>query len=272
MKPSSVGAALTQAGLLGWGPKFTPSARRRRNCLASAHVLTLKEAPIPAKQQKRGVMDSLNKKARVAGLLYLLLAIPGPFSLIYIPATLIVRGNATATASNILAHETLFRLGMVADVASAFFFVILVMALYRLLSGVNKAHASLMVALVLVSAAIGCANVLPNVAALTLFRGGDFLAVLDKPQRDALAMLFLRLHGQGNVINEAFWGLWLVPFGMLVFRSGFLPRILGVWLVVNGFAYVALSFTGLLFPDYSSVAFRMATPLLFGELAIMCGS
>ena len=214
-------------------------------------------------------MDSLNRKARIAGLLYLLLIIPGPFSLIYIPSVLIVRGNATATANNVLASETLFRLGMASDVAGAFFFILLVMALYRLLAGVNKAHASLMVALVLVSAAVSLVNVVSNVAALTLFRGGEFLTVLDKPQRDAFAMLFLRVHGQGNIINQTFWGLWLIPFGILVFRSGFLPRFLGVWLIVNGFAYVALSFTGLLLPDHYSVAFRMAQPLLFGELAII---
>ena len=214
-------------------------------------------------------MNSTKKQARVAGFLYLLLVLPGPLSLLYIPSKLIVRGDAAATANNVLAHEALFRFGMVADVAGAFFFVILVLALYRLLSDVSKSQASLMVSLVLVSAAIGCMNVLPNIAALTLFRGGDFLTVLDKAQRDALAMMFLRLHGQGNTINEAFWGLWLVPFGTLVYRSGFLPRILGAWLVVNGFAYVALSFIGLMYPDYSNAAFRMATPILFGELAIM---
>ncbi len=143
------------------------------------------------------------------------------------------------------------------------------LALYRLLSGVNKTHASLMVALVLVSAAVGFMNVLNNIAALTLFRGADFLSVFDKPQRHALAMLFLRLHGQGIVINEIFWGLWLFPFGVLVMRSGFLPRILGVWLIVNCFAYVVLSFTGLLSPQYQDVAFRSAFPAQLGEVAIM---
>jgi hypothetical protein len=126
-----------------------------------------------------------------------------------------------------------------------------------------------MVALVLVSAAVGFMNVLNNIAALTLFRGTDFLAVLDKPQRDALGMLFIRLHSQGNVINEIFWGLWLLPFGLLVMRSGFLPRILGIWLIINGFAYMILSFTGLLFPQYYNVAFNSAFPFLLGELAIM---
>jgi hypothetical protein len=127
-----------------------------------------------------------------------------------------------------------------------------------------------MVALVLVSAAVGFANILNNVAALTLFRGGaDFLSAIDKPQRDALAMLFLRLNGQGDILNETFWGLWLLPFGILVFRSRFLPRFLGVWLIVNGFAWVALSFTGILLSEYYGVAFRWAQPAFFGEIAVM---
>ncbi len=213
-------------------------------------------------------MHPTNKAARIAGAVYLLFVFTAPFSLIYIPSTLIVRGNATATASNIIARETLFRLGIVADLISAVIFIFLVMALYRLLSGVNKTHASLMVALVLVSATVGFMNVLNNIAALTLFRGADFLAVFDKPQRDALAMLFLRLHGQGLVINEIFWGLWLFPFGVLVMRSGFLPRILGIWLIVNCFAYLVLSFTGLLLPQHGDMVFRIAFPVLFGELAI----
>jgi len=214
-------------------------------------------------------MDSTKKKARVAGFIYLSLIVTAPFSLIYVPRTLIVRGDATATANNIRASEMLFRAGIVAELLSAVTFIFVVMALYRLLSGVNKTHASLMAILGLVSVPIGFVNVLSNIAALTLFRGGDFLAVFDKRQLDALAMLFLRLYGQGNVVNEIFWGLWLFPFGVLVFRSGFLPRILGVWLILNCFAYLALSFTGLLLPQYVVMVSRIAFPVLFGEMAIM---
>jgi hypothetical protein len=164
----------------------------------------------------------------------------------------------------------LFRLGIVADLISTVIFIFLVMALYRLLSGVNKTHASLMVILALVSVAIGFMNVLNNIAALTLFRGSDFLAVFEKPQLDALAMLFLHLHGQGNVINGIFWGLWLFPFGVLVMRSGFLPRILGVLLIVNCFAYLAISLTSLLQPGYSTVVSRVALlPMAAGELSII---
>jgi hypothetical protein len=213
-------------------------------------------------------MHPTDKAARIAGAVYLSMVFTAPFSLIYVPHTLIVRGNATATASNILAHEMLFRLGIVADLISSVIFVCLAIALYRLLSGVNKTQASLMVALVLVSVAVGFMDVLNNIAALTLFRGGEFLGVFDKPQRDALAMLFLRLHGQGIVINEIFWGLWLVPFGVLVIKSRFLPRILGAWLILNGFAYVVISFTGLLVPQYHAMVYNIAFPILFGEMAI----
>jgi hypothetical protein len=192
-----------------------------------------------------------------------------PFSLIYVPSKLIVRGDAAATANNILTHEMLFRAGIVADLIGSVIFICLAIALYRLLSGVNKTQASLMVGLVLVSAAVGFLNVLNNIAALTLFRGGEFLGIFEKPQRDALAMLFLRLHGQGIVINEIFWGLWLLPFGILVIKSRFLPRILGVWLILNGLAYVAISFTGLLLPPYMDKVYHVVFPVLFGELAIM---
>src|SRR5205809_4817636 len=214
-------------------------------------------------------MHPLKKAARVAGAIYLSMVITGPFSLIYVPSKLIVRGNAAATAENILAHETMFRLAILADLIGAVIFIGLAIALYRLLSNVNKTWAALMVAFVLVSAAIGFLNTLNNIAALTLFRGADFLAVFDKPQRDALAYLFVRLHSQGISIDEIFWGVWLFPFGLLVFRSGFLPRWIGVWLMINCFGYVVLSVIGFFFPAYDDKAFLYLQPVLFGELAIM---
>jgi hypothetical protein len=163
----------------------------------------------------------------------------------------------------------MFRLAILADLVGAVIFICLAIALYRLLSGVNKTWAGLMVAFALVSAAVGFLNALNNIGALTLFRGADFLAVFDKPQRDALGMLFIRLHSQGIFINEMFWGLWLFPFGLLVFRSGFLPRFIGVWLMINCFGYVILSVVALFFPAYYGVVFNWSQPVLFGELAIM---
>jgi hypothetical protein len=217
-------------------------------------------------------MHPTDKAARIAGAVYLSLVLTAPFSLLYVPTKLIVRGNATATANNILTHEILFRLGIVGDLFGSVIFICLGLALYRLLSSVNKTWARAMVALVLVSATIGFMNVLNNIAALTLFRGADFLSVLEKPQRDALAYLFIRLHNQGEFMNEIFWGLWLFPFGLLVYRSGFLPRFLGVWLILACFGWLALSLIALLSSPSSSyydTAFRIAQPLLFAELAIM---
>ena len=214
-------------------------------------------------------MHPTDKAARIAGAVYLSMVLTAPFSLLYVPGKLIVRGNAPATAANILSHETMFRLSIIGDLIGQVIFICLAIALYRLLSNVNKTWAGMMVAFVLVSAAVGFLNVLNNIAAVILFRGADFLAVFDKPQRDASAILFLRLHSQGQFINEIFWGLWLFPFGLLVFRSGFLPRFIGVWLMINCFGYVALSVIAIFFPPFYSAAFRWAQPVLFGELAIM---
>ena len=214
-------------------------------------------------------MSPTKRTARIAGLLYVLVGITGYFSLMYVPGKLIVRGNPTATASNILASESLFRLGAVSNLIASTLFIFVALALYRLLKGVNQQHASLMVILVLVQVPLAFLSAMNQLAALMLVRGADFLSVFDKPQRDALAMLFLKLDGQGSIVCQIFWGLWLLPFGVLVFRSGFLPRILGVWLTLNCFAYLAMSFSGLLLPQHYDAVSRIATPFLFGEVAIM---
>ena len=128
----------------------------------------------------------------------------------------------------------------------------------------------LMIVLVSVSAAVGFLDTLNNVAALILFRGADFLSVFDKAQLNALGYLFVRLHSQGIFMNELFWGLWLFPFGLLVFRSGFLPRFIGVWLMINCFGYVMLCLIALFCPRITTTSrFGWAQPVLFGELAIM---
>jgi hypothetical protein len=215
-------------------------------------------------------MHPTKKTARIAGFLYLLLAVAAPLRLLYIPSKLFVRGNATATANNIAAHETLFRLGIVSDLFCGIILIFLVLALYRLFKGVDRNQAVLMVILGgLMPAAIDFLNVLNDAAALMLVSGVEFLSVFEKPQRDALAMLFLRLHHQEVVAAEILWGLWLFPFGVLVFRSRFLPRVLGVWLIINGFAYLTLSLTGLLLPHYEAMVSRIAFPALLGEIAIM---
>jgi Domain of unknown function (DUF4386) len=206
-------------------------------------------------------MDSTKKEARIAGLLYLLCGIPAPFSLIYIPSALIVPGDASATANRIRASELLFRLGIVGELISATIFIFVGLALYHLLKGVNRKHALVMLVLVLVSVPISYLNELNRIAALVLLRGADFLFVFDPRQVDALVMALLNLHGSGLLLAQIFWGLWLFPFGVLVFRSGFLPRILGVFLILACFGYVAASLTFLLLPAYGDVVFKVAAVL-----------
>ncbi|MBI1742111.1 DUF4386 domain-containing protein [Candidatus Acetothermia bacterium] len=214
-------------------------------------------------------MNSTKKQARIAGLLYLLASSPAPFGLIYVPSTLIVTGDATATANHIRASETLLRLGIASELISAAAFILAVFALYRLFEGVNKQQASLMVTLFVVSVPISFLNVLNDVAALVLVSGADFLSVFDKSQLDTLAYLFLRLHGQGFVVAQIFWGLWLFPFGILVIRSGFIPRVLGALLMIAGSGYLVSSFTSLLLPGYAHLVSQFALVLEFGELPIV---
>jgi Domain of unknown function (DUF4386) len=214
-------------------------------------------------------MNSTKNTARLAGVLYLVNAVTGFFSIVYVPSRLVVAGNAAATARNILASERLFRAGIVSELICAAEFIFVLWALYRLLGGVNKTHASLMVILGLVFVPIMLVNALNEIAALTLLGGADFPSVFDQPQREALAMLFLDLHRYGFVVGWIL-GLWLFPFGVLVFKSGFLPRILGVLLIAAGFGYLADSLTPLLLPSYENLVGRLAAiPLTLGEPAMI---
>ncbi len=214
-------------------------------------------------------MTATQKTARLAGVLYLLTVLSGLFNLIYTPGKLIVRGNPAETANNILAHQTLFRIDLAVSLVSILIFMFLVLVLYRLLKDVDRRHATLMVILVLVQIPQSYVSQLLQIGAFELVRGADFLSVLDKTQRDVLAMLCLRVNDLGTYISNAFWGLWLFPLGLLVFRSGFLPRTLGVWLIINCFAYLGISLTGLLLPEYAETVSRIAFPGLLGEVAFM---
>ena len=205
--------------------------------------------------EKRNVLDWLRDKmtARTAGLLYLINGTAGLFSYKIVPGRLIVQGNATTTAHNIVASEMLFRAGIVSELIGAVAFIFLAITLYRLFSGVNRTHASLLVAFILVASSIMFLIVLNEIAALALFHGADSLSVFQKRQLDAQGMLFLYVHDQGVILANIFWGLWLFPFGVLVMRSGFIPRILGVLLIAACFGYVANSLMLLLVPSYGPV-------------------
>ena len=212
-------------------------------------------------------MNSTNKTARIAGLLYLIMAVASAFGL-NIPSGFIVRGDAAATANKIAASELFYRICVVSDLVSQILFVFLVLTLYQLLKGVNERQAALMVALVLVQVPMAFANMLVGIVPLVLLNGADYWAVFDKPQLDALTMGALTLRSYGINAIWAFCGLWLLPFGLLIFRSGFIPRILGVILIVGCFGDLAISVTSLLFPAYGHIVSKL-TILGVGELLII---
>lgn len=201
--------------------------------------------------------------------MYLLASLPAPFALIYVPSSLIVSGDATTTANHIRASENLFRLGIATELFGFIMFIFVVLALYRLFKGVNEKHALAMAILLLISLPISLVNALNDIAALILLSGADFLSVFETRQLDALAYVFVRLHGQGFVVAQIFWGLWLFPFGILVIQSGFIPRMLGYSLFIAGFGNVASSFTSLLPLPYAPVVDRIASVLTAAELPII---
>lgn len=215
-------------------------------------------------------MKLIANPGRCAGFLYLLSVITAPISLIYIPDKLFVHGNAAATAANLVAHEALFRTGMAVDLFDAALEVFLVLALYWLFKGIDKRTAVLMLILGAVPV-LGAyvVTVMSDAIALMLARGADFLSAFDKPQRDALSMLFLRIDSQATLAVMLFWGLWLFPLGLLVYGSRSIPRFLGVWLILNGIAYVVQSFAGFLWPQYEAALSNYLFPVQFGEVAFM---
>jgi hypothetical protein len=214
-------------------------------------------------------MNLTNNPGRSAGLLYTIASIPGFFALVYVPSKLIVHGNATATANNISASETLFRLGIAANLVGQALFVFVALSLYELLKGINRRHALQMLTLILVAIPLAFLNEVNAIAALILVRGADFISLFDKPQRDSLAMLFFNLHGAGFAVAGIFWGLWLFPMGLLPYKSRFIPRILGVLLMIGCFAYLANSFTSLVVPRYEAIVSKWMSPIQAVELLFM---
>lgn len=210
-------------------------------------------------------MNSIKKTARDAGILYLLLAVFGAFGILYIPS-LTIPGDAAATINNIRESESLFRLSFVSGLISQIIFIVLVLVLYKLLKPVNKNQALLMVILALVSVPITMLNQLNQFAALLLLSGADYLKVFPVDQLQAQVMFFLDMSEHGIFIVQIFWGLWLLPFGYLVYKSGFLPRILGILLIVGGFGYVIDFLTIFLWPNID-IAFADFTG--FGEVIIL---
>jgi Domain of unknown function (DUF4386) len=193
-------------------------------------------------------MNSINKTARMAGFLYLVLAVLSAFGLVYVPSMLIVPGDTATTANNIVTSESLFRLGFISNLIAFTVNVFVALLLYKLLKPVNKSMASLMVILILVGLGIAMLNEVNQFVALLLL-SGNYLTAFTAEQLQALASLFLDIYQQGFSVAHIFWGLWLFPLGYLVFKSGFLPKVIGVLLIIAGVGYLVDFTLFFLFPD-----------------------
>ena len=191
--------------------------------------------------------------ARIAGVLYLFIAVSGIFNMMFGPSSLIVLGDAAITANNIMASESLFRLGIVNDLIAQTVGILLVIALYKLLKPVNKNQALLMVIFALVGIPIVMLNLLNQFAAQLLLSGANYLTVFAADQLQALVMLFLNLDEHGFFIAHIFWGLWLFPMGYLVYKSGYIPRILGILLIIAGFGYLIDFVTFFFVPSFGPI-------------------
>jgi Domain of unknown function (DUF4386) len=214
--------------------------------------------------------STIKKTARLAGALYFLTIGTGAIGLVYVPSKLLVSGDASATADNIRASPFLLRFGIANELFGQIALVYAVLVLYRLFKPVNESQArQLLVLGALVSAPILFVNVLNEFAALLLLSGNSYLSVFDKAHLDALAYFFMRLHGRGFVVAEIFWGLWLFPFGALVIRCGFIPRFLGVLLLIAGLGYVADSIVSLLLPQFEDVVHSTVRLMEQGEPPII---
>lgn len=192
----------------------------------------------------------------------------GLFSLAYVPSKLIVWGDASATVHNIVASESLFRLGIVSGLICYTFFLVLPLVLYKLLKPVNETYAKLMVIFAVVSVPISFINMLNEFAVLSLVSGSNYLKVFENDQLQAQVLFYLDLHNHGNLIAQIFWALWLFPFGYLVFKSGFLPKILGILLMIGCFGDLIDFFGSSLLPAYgeTGISTFVTLPASFGEI------
>jgi len=212
-------------------------------------------------------MNTNKKTARIAGFLYLIYII----ATIFADASrteLIVFGDATATANNILASGWLFRIGFVSDVLAGVLFLLAAWALYVLLKPVNKNIALLFLLLNLGGVAVQCANMLNLFSAVLLLNGADYLKVFQTNQLQSLAMFFLYLYKNGFMIAQFFFAAWLFPLGYLVFKSGYLPKALGILVMIECFGWLMYPFQFFLFPTCEVITYLSFAIGFMGEFGL----
>jgi hypothetical protein len=207
-------------------------------------------------------MNSINKNARMAGFLYFIYIAVHIAANVIGRSSLIVYGDAAATAQKIMASAGLFRTGFMCDLVSAILFLLTAWALYVLLKPVNKDLALLFLLLNLAGVAIQCFSDLNLYVSLQLLSGADYLKVFQADQLQALAMLLLYIYKNGFAMAQLFFGAWLFPLGYLVYKSGFLPKILGIVLMVHCIAWLSTFFQSFLFPGFDAIIY-LSYPLGF---------
>jgi hypothetical protein len=192
---------------------------------------------------------NLKNTARVAGLLYLINAITAAIGIIVIPSKLIVSGNVAETAKNILDNDFLFRLGIFNGFASQVAFIFLALTLYKLFENTNKNLARCLFTIVIASVPVAFYIIFNQSEALTLLQN-NFMTSFEQIKIQELAMSKLQMYQNGIVLIGIFWGLWLIPFGQLVFKSGFIPKIFGILLIAGGISYLIDATAFILFPGF----------------------
>jgi hypothetical protein len=213
-------------------------------------------------------MTHESKLARLAGLLYLIVVVFGVYRLVYVPSQIIVHDDMHATINHIVASEFLFRSGIASALVEQVAFLFLPLVLFRLLHTVDKPMAVLMVVLVIVSVSIALAGLSYQLDVLALVSEAQHGQVSAPGQLELLVKQSFNAYDNGLLITELFWGLWLFPFGYLVFKSGLLPKILGVFLMIGCFSYVGEVFGSILFAHYSAtvISIYIRLPAAVGEI------
>lgn len=213
-------------------------------------------------------MNTINKHARIAGLLYFFYMVMHITADVIGRSKLFVYGDAATTTQNILVFERQFRIAIMVDLLGAVLFLLTAWALYVLLKPVNKNIALLFLLLNLGGVAIYSGSLLHQLAALQLVSGADYLKAIQADQLQAMAMFFLYVYKNGYMIAQIFFGAWVFPLGYLVFKSGFLPKILGIVLMIHCFTWLLSVVQFFLLPDFSAITYVSYTVGFIAEFGL----
>ena len=206
--------------------------------------------------------------ARVGGALYVVVIILGVLAELFVRGKLVVYGDAAATANNIIAHDSLYRFGFAAELIESLCTAFLVLIFYELFKVVSRPVALLVLFFSIIGTTIGVVNLLNHLAPLKLLSGAAYLNVIPIEQLQAQAYLSLRLFEFGFALSLVFFGFFCIFQGYLIYNSGFMPRIIGILLAIQGVCYLSNSFINFLAPSYSGIAFNILAISVVGEVSL----